>query len=108
MWMRFSVHTGGATTERRSPRHSGPGQYRSVAMPRTCKTTLCGLRVVLCDRLGIRYNAGQMVRDRQAHTSCQSESALAGEGDRAFLSPSATCTPILFLQERAAIFIFIL
>src|SRR5450759_814217 len=76
---RGQVHAG-ATTEHRSPRHSGPGQYRSVAMPRTCTTTLGALRVVLCDRLGIRYNAGQIVRYLQAHTSCQSESALAGEG----------------------------
>jgi len=45
------------------------------------RTTPFALRVVLCDRLGIRYNAGQIVRYLQAHTSCQSESALAGEGD---------------------------
>jgi len=42
---------------------------------------LFGSRVVFCDRLGIRYNAGQMVRDLQAHISCQSEGALAGERD---------------------------
>ena len=42
---------------------------------------LFGSRVVFCDRLGIRYNAGQMVRDLQAHISCPSEGALAGERD---------------------------
>jgi hypothetical protein len=69
---------------------------------------LFGSRVVFCGRLGIRYNAGQMVRDLQAHISCQSEGALAGERDWALLSPFRYLHPHFILQERAAMFIFIL
>jgi hypothetical protein len=39
--------------------------------------TAFALRVALCDHWETRYNAGRMVRDFQAHTSSQSESALA-------------------------------
>jgi hypothetical protein len=69
---------------------------------------LFGSRVVFCGRLGIRYNAGQMVRDLQAHISCQSEGALAGERDWALVSPFRYLHPHFILQERAAMFIFIL
>src|SRR5450759_4506419 len=67
--------------EHRPRQDSGLGQYRSVAMPHECRTSLFGLRAVLCDRLGTRYNAGRIVRDLQVHTSCQPERALAGEGN---------------------------
>jgi len=59
--------------------HSVPGQYQSVAMPRTGRTMLFGLGVALYDRLEIRYSAGRIVRDLQVHTSCKPESVPAGE-----------------------------